>query len=357
MNKNNLGMKKFEEILSEVLDIRTPRSITYLKFQIKFIMTDLIKDMERNYPNLVGTEKFEAEKQKRIDELNEFMAEKDLETVLRECIAIRAMSIQSYEAKIKPEDSEKVREEKLKRIKEAHDVANIVENIPSLLDFMDKRRNALNCVDYENPEVKFDKSKPKFSEKAILNPYHNLDIRFFDRPSKFPNNYEKVLEDAGIYAYRFGGIRHSILPDENNRYTENFDTKELVGIIKKDEFGNIQRYSVLMDKLSYDIPPEFYRDVLFSDVVLQNSYNNCGYLGEIRKDNGNKYGHRIFFDGIMLSDFIRALYYNDRPELVEITSNYSKVKNVNEAMELVDKKLENALNRLFAEDKEKSSGR
>ena len=192
---------------------------------------------------------------------------------------------------------------------------------------------------------------PKLSEIALKNPYNKLDIGFFSQPITFPEEYREVLEDSGIYAYRFGGIRYSILPNKTGKYTQEYDTKELVGVIKKDEFGKVQKYSILMDKFSYRIPPKFYRDIVFSDMVLRNSENTCGYVGGIRRNREDlEYGYKICYDDLNLNVFLRALYFNDKQEFVKTVSNFSKVKNYNDARNVIIKKLEHALDRLFAGD-------
>ena len=137
MIKNELDFRNFEEVLEEVLGIKNPRNISSLKFQIKQTFEYLIHDMEKNCQN---SDIFEIQKQRRLKELEEFLAEDDLEKVLKKCIAIRDIYIQSYQEKIKLGDSDNVRKEKLRKIRAAHKVTFISEKVPSLLDFMDGKQ-------------------------------------------------------------------------------------------------------------------------------------------------------------------------------------------------------------------------
>lgn len=161
----------------------------------------------------------------------------------------------------------------------------------------------------------------------------------------------KCLEEAGIYAFDFGDVTYSRFPDGEGHYSHDLGSKRLVGVVKKDEFGELRKYSVIMEEASANIPPEFFRDILFSDILLRNAKNNFGFLGvpEEMPDDA-WYKHRVVFHELALEDMLRVLALEDDPNIVMVTSNFPRVKNTKEALLVMQEKMDQAVKELFEED-------
>ena len=187
----------------------------------------------------------------------------------------------------------------------------------------------------------------RYSKNGLYPPM-KLDIQFNSMPKKFLDEYNSVLEDAGIYTYKFGELIYSILPDEQGVYTQEITRKNFVGVIKKNEFDSLKKYTVLMDDISRKVPVEFYRDIMFSDMLLRNAHNNINYLGApVAFPDDSYYGYRVEFDDVGVKDLLRAVSLESKNEIVKTQSNVFRVKSVNDAFSLMDEKMEKALKDLF----------
>ena len=365
MNKYDFDFKRIEDVLYEVLGIANPKDVMALKLQIHDSLKALSDAIEKK--PIVGAneeeimQKKELQKQALTKELDAIATEKDLETILRKCITIRYLTLLSLEVKVRPNDTYEAQNQKLSQRREIFAVSDLARTVPSIVDLMNRRDTLLNYIDIENRIVQFDKTEneilPSENPEEITYPDSKLMIQFRQKPSMFPESYRKCLEEAGIYAYDFGEVAYARFPNEEGRYTQQLTSKKMVGVIKKDEFGELRKYTVLMEDGFGDIPPEFFRDVLFSDMLLRNSRNNLNYLGSPeRMPEDPWYGYRIQFDSIGLTEMLSAIYFENNPDRVSVQSNASRIKSVNDAMVLMQEKMEQAVRELFSDRTASSLG-
>ena len=392
--KYDLDFKSLRDVLKRVLGIVDPTNLDSLKSQLEDIYYQLSKAYEDRYEYEIKTKESELEAlasedlqdagpaktqeaqekietvKKEISDLREKLEthrrnkEREVEIIrkksdcnkaLKSCIFNRLSIIQSLEAKPMPGDTEEQIAEKERKRAEAALIYSLSDKVPSFVDFIEKRDELLEHIDVDDRIVKFPKNfDEKDSERTSKYPVHKLYI-MFSRP-EFPREYKKVFEKAGIYAFRFGYVAHLTFPNEKTgRYSQEHCRKELIGITKKDEFGELKRYTVMMDSFSTRVPPEFYRDVLFSDMVLRNAENNLGYIGGPKEDREDKkYGYRVGFEGIGLTDFLRAIYLEDKNNVVSVESNYIRdskfpdgINSVKSAFQMINLEMGNGLKNLF----------
>ena len=318
----------------------------------------ILKDIENLQSKIDGLKsKLAIQKRKLSSEIDEITSEKNIDNILKKYIGIRYLSIQHLESRVLSTDSEDVKVAKNIENKNARLIFNLSRLVPSFEKLIVQRNELLKHIDTESRIIQFSKKEPKNTDRYDVFLPNKLEILFKSSPEEFPDKYGQMLENSGIYTYRFGVVKYSNMPNQSGQYIQGCAPKELVGVIKKDEFGQIQRYAVLMEQFSRDVPPEFYRDVLFSDMALRNSENNLGYLGEPEVDSTDKkYGYKLGFKGTSITDLLTAIYFEDLCNFVEVNCNYPLVRGVRESRMLMNSKMEQALDKLFASKQDKSWG-
>ena len=394
MNKYDFDLKNFEEVLYEILGISDLFDINSVKAQLKKCFTDLNKalnkkhnslsraikdkqkellirieeiDLELKKANLSDDEKetLNDEKTKleenllecktKIETLNEkrkvqvnrlnkelvdISSDNDIDSLIKKYITVKAVTLLSINFKEKNSDTEEEKNYKKEARQKVFAVTNTIRNVESIKDFVTKKSYLLNYIDEENKIIKFSTTPPNINESDSKYPFQKLYISFNSKPILFPTEYRKVFEEAGIEAYRFGNLECSRFPDSNGKYHQNTCRKEFIGIIKTDEFGVLQKYTVLMEMFSRNVPPEFYRDILFSDEVLRNSKNNLGFLGALEKDSNNKYGYKLVFSDLETKQFLRIMYFEKEKDYVSISSNSSRINSIKETYKLMEESME-----------------
>lgn len=357
MNKYDFDFRRIEEVLYDVLGIVNPTDIMSLKMQIRESLKALSEAIDKK--DFVGQEdKVEAQKRALAKELDSIVTETDLDKVLKKCVTIRYLTLLSLEVKIRPDDTYEERSQKQAERNEIFAVSDLVKSAPSISNLMQRRDLLLNYIDSEHRIIPVntspDREQDSFMEGNGAYPDSKLDIQFHYRPEAFSGEHGKCLEEAGIYAYDFGDVVYSRFPDEEGNYKQELGRKRLVGVIKKDEFGELRKYSILMEEAFASLPPEFFRDILFSDMLLRNAKNNFGFLGtpEAMPDDP-WYKHKVVFDGLLLEDMLRAIALEDNPNMVKVNSNFPRVRNIKEALIVMQEKMEQALKELFDDDRDK----
>lgn len=364
MNKYNFDFRRIEDILHDMLGITNPDNIMSLKQQIRESLGALSDAIDRKTSILSPNNTKNGEKQKTvlIKELDEIENETDLDKILRKCIIVKCITLLSLEVKVRPTDTYDEQRTKNNRRKELFAVSDLSKSVPSILDLMEKRRIELEYIDSDNRIIDFKRTEDntsldlsQSSEKDLL---QRLDLNFSKKPSTTTGEYRKILEEAGIYVYRFGELTYSrFSPYEEDDIKEKY-IKSLVGVIKKDEFGVLRKYAVLMNDIPGYMSPEFCRDVLFSDMLLRNAKNNMGFLGVPKRDyRDEKYGWRIGFDEIGLDEILSAIYFENDPSKVVVTSNFKRVNSVSDAFIVMEEKMEQAIQESFEHKNRNQSDR
>lgn len=350
MNKYDFDFRKIEDVLYDVLGIIEPTNLMSLKMQIRESLNALAEAIDKKSIYLDGSQGDKIEKQKEalFKELDEITNETDLDTVLRKCITIRYLTLLSLEVKIRPEDTYDERAQKQNRRNEIFAVSNLIKSVPSIVELIEKRDWLLNYIDSEHRIVPVDRKPAKNIDDESFYPATQLRFRFTKGDAvPFQDEYGQVLEEAGIQAFKFGEIMYSIFPDVQGNYTQQLASKNLVGIAKKDEFGDAKMYCVLMDSINPNIKPEFYRDIMFSDMLLRNSKNNFGFLGvpELLPED-SWYGYKVSFKGLYIEDMLRAIYFENDSKVVSVKPDpaHSEIRSLNDAFEMMQKKMEKRMN-------------
>ena len=360
MNKYDFDFRKIEDVLYDVLGITNPTDIISLKMQIHESLNSLAKAIDRKGFNQ-QEDKIESQKNALYKELNSIATETDLDRILRKCITIRYLILLSLEVKVRYDDSFDVKAKKQEKRSEIFALSSLVKSVSSIVDFMEKRKVLLSYIDSENRVINYNTNwvdeKNDADEQNDMDfelyPDMHLEIKFNQKPTRFPEKYNEVLESAGIYVYDFGELIYSSSPNGQGQYIQQLGKKRFVGVIKKDEFGELKKYSVLMNEKFDNVPPEFYRDIMFSDMLLRNSKNNLGYLGNIESFlNDEKFGYKVIFEDVNLEELLRTIYFENDPDKVSVKSNLITVISVKEAYKKIEEKLEKAIRELF--DKENS---
>jgi len=360
LNKYDFDFVNIDKFLYDVLGIVDIDDIDSLKKQIY----NNLKALSDAYDRKKSTSD-ESKNDMLRKEYDEVAGKTDLETVLRACISVRIAVVLSLEIKFREDDSSEDKTLKIKKRSRVYAISNLMKAVPSLTEFISKRRALFSCIDPEDRIVSYNKSDYD-APKAQKYPQNKLDLKFTPNPRGFLGEHGKVLEDAGIYVYKFGDLTHFRNPNEMGEYAFELDRRSLFGIIKKDEFDRLKTYSFITDDFNPDVPPEFYRDVLFSDMLLRNAENNLGFLGVPVKDsqektlfsNEEKYGYRVLFNPTGIEDMLSAIYFEDDPSKVLVTSNFQDAKNVQDAYSIIKRKMEKALAEisLKREEDEKGTG-
>ena len=380
MNRYDFDFRRIEDVLNDTLGIVDVEDIISLKMQIRESLDALSESIDRKKDTLgnVPEDKVATQKNALYRELEEIADETDLEKVLRKCIIIRRTSLLSLDEKVRPEDSFQEQSDKRTKRNEIFAIYDLMKAVDSIIDLMNSRRKVLKRIDSKNRKIRFDTTptlrpekleeteKPETaddsqtlenSEEIEKNEYPEmmLDIQFKAKPGGLPEEYKKCLEDAGIYAYDFGDAICSDMPDESGKYTREVMRKKMVGIIKRDEFGELKKYPVLVNDEFEDVPPEFYRDIVFSDMLLRNAKNNLNVLG-VPKPNpaDQEYGYKITFDEPGLSEYMRAIYFENNPQVVKIDTNFHRVRGIADACVLMQEKMQQAVNELLENEKKDS---
>jgi len=355
LNKYDFDFRRVEDVLYETFGIANPTDIIALKMQIRESLSALEKsiDAKRSELKNVSEERIQAQKNMLYKELDSIASEKDLEKVLRKCIEVRRFSILGLEEKVRPEDSHQVRSEKMLRKSEIFGLCELINGVDSIINLMEERNRVLRLVDSSERIIKFDKMPPEHGADGI--PGMKLSINFQPRPDGFPDRYAECLQEAGIYAYNFGDLICFDEPNGEGLYTREVSRKKLVGIIKRDEFEELRKYSVLMNDEFEDIPPEFYRDILFSDMLLRNAKKNFNVLGipeEYPED--NEYGYRVGFEEFGLEELLRAMHFENDQSIVTIETNFERATDVSKACSVMQEKMEQAIRELEASHKRRT---
>lgn len=363
MNKFDFDFKNIEDVFYEVLGIVNPMDIMSLKMQIRDNLNALSDAIEKKNLELGPGHEEELEAQKRalIKELDSVAKETDLDVVLRKCATIRYKTLLTLDVRVRPEDSYELVSVKQAKRNEIYAVSDLIKSVQSLVDFIKKRKALLSYIDVDNRIIKYSTkinyrngSNAEVEEvKDNEYPQMCLDIRFQKKPERFSGEYGEVLENAGIYAYDFGDLIYAEFPNDNGEYTQELLRKKLVGVIKKNEFGELKKYPVLINEGYSDIPPEFYRDILFSDVLLRNAKNNLNFLGvPERNPDDLLYRYRVVFNEMGLEDMLRAIHFENDKKIVTVKSNYPSVKGIIDAYTVIKEKMEQAVQELFVNDGE-----
>lgn len=358
MDKYDFDFKNIVEELYRILRIKNPTNIIGLKRQIAESLKALSDSLDRKVKD-PNNEKIVAQKKALYRELEAVEDDNNLDSVLEKCIINRKLTLLSLEYKLRLGDSPEERERKRIQRNEIMAITDLAKSVPSFSEFMEHRRIIEQYTDTENRIVEYSKVPSEAGALADDNSYYpgmKLNIQLHPNPNRFPPEQAEALEQSGIYAYNFGEVTYASVPDRNGRYTQELSRKCLIGIIKKDEFGELKKYSVLMNPVLQEVPPEFLSDILFSDMLLRNAQNNLGYLGNIESNpEGTLYNYRVSFNDVGLSDMLRAIYFENDPNMVLTTSNFDGVKSVSDAYALMQEKMEKAIQELF-EDKGQSIG-
>ena len=346
MNKYDFDFRKIEDVLYDVLGIVDPTNLMSLKMQIRESLNALSEAIDKKSIYLEGSQEEKIEKQKSalFKELDEITNETDLDTVLRKCITIRYLTLLSLEVKIRPEDSYDERAKKQNMRNEIFAVSNLIKSVPSIIELIEKRDWLLNYIDAEHRIVPVDHKPPKNTDMESFYPATQLRFQFTKGDAvPFQDECGQILEEAGIHAFRFGELIYSTFPDAQGTYTQQLARKNLVGIVKKDEFGDTKKYCVLMDAVNPKINPEFYRDIMFSDMLLRNSKNNFGFLGvpELLPED-SWYGYKVGFKDLYIEDMLRAIYFENDSKSVSVKADpaHSEIRSLSDAYEMMQKKME-----------------
>lgn len=359
MNKYDFDFKRIEDILYDVLGITEPTNIDALKLQIQSSLKALSDAIDKKCARLSPAEQKKAQKQKipLNKELEGLSEENDLEKLLRKCITIKYLTLLSLDVKVRHSDSYEEKERKKLKRNEIFAVSDLVRSVPSILDLMKQRDLFLKRVDSKKRVIQYSTAPDKWGERLEL-PQSRLDIQFTKKPRSVSGLYGQILEEAGIYAYKFGDLIYSRCPNDDGVYTEQVTRKNLVGIIKKDEFDVLRKYTILMDDVPNSASPEFCRDILFNDMLLRNAKNNFGYIGIPKRFSQDRiYGHRISFDGDENADLLRVIHLENDPMNVVVNSNVKRISSLKDTYALMQEKMEQALRELFDQDENNHNDR
>ena len=359
MDKYSFDFKRIEDVLHDSLGIINPTDIEALKTQIRNDLSLLSKSIEKKASENPFATPEKVEKQKSIlyRELDEIANEKSLEKVLRKCIVVKEITLLSLELREHLTDSDEEKLQKRKRRSDIFAVSQLTKSVPSIVELMEQRDNILNHIEIDNRIIKFDKTSNTLNHQQDY-PSNRLDIHIASKPRKATGLYGTILEEAGINIYNFGSVTHYKLPNRNGKYTQQLNSKDLVGVIKKDEFGELKIYTVLMDDISRTVSPEFCRDIIFSDMLLRNAQNNFGVYGGFEEDPSDRiYGSKVSFREIGLEDYVTAVCFENDPSKVKIRSDFMRIKNVKEAFKLMESKMDKALRELFEKTNQSTENR
>lgn len=347
MNKYDFDFKRIEDELYSILGIVNPTDILSLKMQIRANLDALTSAIDKKAIN-PNSSKIIMNKNAIHRELDSIAKETDLDVILERLVDLRSLTLLGLEEKIRFNDTYDEQQRKRNRQSEIRAITDLVRCVPSIQKLIKNRELLLDYIDSKDRIIKYNKvqeSVPvKYNIENTCYPSMQLNIKFQQRPRSFSGEQGKVLEESGIYAYDFGEVTYSAFLNEEVGDTQELSKKNLVGVIKKDEFGKLRKYSVLMNLEDSELPPEFLRDILFSDMLLRNARNNLNYLGNVEKNpNDSCYGYIVTFHDFGLEDMLRAIYFEANTDRVLVKSNFSRVRNVSDAYALMQDKMEQTL--------------
>ena len=361
MNKYEFDFKRIEDVLYDVLGIVNPTDLMSLKMQIRESLHALSEAIDKKSVFLSSEQDNKIYRQKNAlyKELDDIVTETDLDTILRKCITIRYLTLLSLEVKIRPEDTYDERAMKQNRRNEIFALSSLIKSVPSIVKLIETRDLILNYIDAKNRKLSFDGKSPKNVETQAF--FQNPQLRFQvwkGDPVPVSGECGKILEEAGIYAFDMGKIEY--FPDDPENYVNAPASKSLMGIIKEDEFGDIKKYCVLTEGIHSDIKPEFYKDIMFSDMLLRNAKNNFGFLGIPKKlPEDVWYGYQVAFDSedAYTEGMLKTICSENSPNIApsKPERSISEFKNVSDVYEIMEKKLEKASKDCFPKTTEESS--
>lgn len=356
MNKYDFDFKRIEDVLYDVLGIVNPNDIVSLKMQIRDSLNALSNAIDDKYSDFgdVNQEKNEFQKNTLYKELDSIATETDLDVILKKCVIVKSLTLLSLDVKIREEDSYEVKAQKKLRRSEIFAVSDLLKSVSSITELM-KGRNLL----LRNISINHDNSFNNYSIYTQNDqfPEIKLDIQFQQKQTDLPKKYKDYFEKYGIYASIYGDVFCYSNPDENGNYSQIISNKKIIGIIKKDEFNELKRYSILMDDFSQDVELDFYRDIAFSDMVLRYANSNMGILGIPEKSsNDTKYGYKLSFCNEKILDFSKAIHLEGNPNFVTVNSNISRVKSVSDTYILMQEKMEQVIKDRFSDSNERAMG-
>lgn len=338
IDKKNMVISKLSSDIKDV-EYNISKSSFLKNSELKNKKNLLIKSLndEQESLNKIITQ-FNEKKGELQTELDNISKETDIEVVLKKCITLKNNTLLSLENKIRSGDIYDEIAKKNNKRKEIFALTDLVKSVNSVTDLINERNFLLKYIERK---LNFQEIRETNEYYSILN--KKISIQFNMKPINFFDDYITFFEDAKIFVYNFGNVKFQFeILDDNVR--KSID-KCLVGIIKRNEFNEIKFYTVLMDNYSSDIPKEFYRDIILSDIVLRNAKNNYKYLGNIVKNiNDNLYGYKIDFNyDFCLKKFLEEISLSDSKDIT-IISNISRIKSINDALELMYDILSKSLN-------------
>jgi len=354
LNKYEFDFKRIEDVLYDVLGIVNPTDLMSLKMQIRESLHALSEAIDKKGVFLDAEHDNKVFKQKNAlyKELDDIVAETDLDTILRKCITIRYLTLLSLEVKIRPEDTYDERTMKQDRRNEIFALSSLIKSVPSIVKLIETRDLVLNYIDAKHRIVSFDRKSQKSIQNQVFFPNPQLRFQLIKGdPVPVSGECGRMLEEAGIYAFDFGKVEY--YPDSPDNYVNAPASKNLMGIVKKDEFGEKKKYCVFTEGIRSDIKPEFYRDIMFSDMLLRNAKNNLGFLGVPKKlPDDVWYGCQVAFesDDAYAEDMLRTIYLehtSDAVPTIKTERSISEVRNVRDIYEIMEKKLEKVSKECF----------
>lgn len=336
MTKYDFDFENIEEMLYNDLGIANPTDIMSLKLQYRNDLDALKKSIEKkNAP-----EAKDKELNFIYQTIDDIAKERDINKILTNYISYVSMRKLTLDYNVKSDDTDDDKKIKIEGRNRIFAITSLIKSVPDFVDLIKKRKNVLEHIDLENRIVNFDKQSEEESLIEKQYPKIKLNIDFDNIPAELPKEYRKALKTSEIYVNEFGEVTCQGFVDKDSNSIIELIKKKLVAVIKKDEFGEMKKYSILMDEDLKNAPAEFIRDVLFSDIMLRNSKNNLNYIGSIEKDeNDSKYGFKVVFNESGLEDLLRGIYFEKNDEMVKISSNNSKINSIEDAFSLLQEKM------------------
>ena len=117
----------------------------------------------------------------------------------------------------------------------------------------------------------------------------------------------KTEDGETIKVYETGTFAYKSLKRPDGTYAKGSDGYSILTVLKNDSSGNLKTYNGVMRLNEYvGNDPEFYANVVFSDLNMRNAmHNNYGYIGSVCIQNGNRC---LEYKEIDIDELISALY-------------------------------------------------
>lgn len=241
-------------------------------------------------------------------------------------------------------------------------ISSIFKTVEDVRRYFEVNCNVLDHVDVENRDMSKYAYRPssilrytsgesyqgknfvgpslEYLQSIILQeeiPDYKYKIQIYQKPEKIPFD-DKVVYKFGTFSYATnittrGGAKYGL-------------THDIIGAILMDENEEVSIYHGVIYYRQSDIPEDFYKDIVFSNIVFRNAMkHNFGYMGAVERRNDSQPDDRysnwiLSYKSIDSDEVIRALSFaTEKPG----QSNLNNISTLADAYDLIDYTLKQAI--------------